>query len=204
MEKANAEGGAVGGAKKGGKGCKKRRAKNKGNPVASKRKKQSGIGREENPLAHKVYETMERHKDVFFVIRLFSKQEAAKLKPIDDPDAFVNCELMDGRDNFLSMARERHLEFSSLRRAKYSTMVMLYELHNEGQKSFMYTCNVCSNQVVTRYHCNECEDYDLCVNCYKSVQHQHPMVKIFFGPDEDNEVIIYLDCLFLFFVFFNF
>ena len=73
-----------------------------------------------------------------------------------DPDPVMVCDLMEGRDSFLTMARERHLEFSSLRRVKYSTMVMLYELHNQGS-GFVYTCNACRTHVETRYHCSECE-----------------------------------------------
>ena len=38
---------------------------------------------------------------------------------------------MDGRDAFLTMARDRHYEFSSLRRCKYSTLALLYELHTQ-------------------------------------------------------------------------
>ena len=64
---------------------------------------------------------------------------------------------MDGRDAFLTMARERHYEFSSLRRAKYSSMAMLYELHNQGQDRFVYTCNNCKGHVETRYHCTICD-----------------------------------------------
>jgi Zinc finger, ZZ type len=79
------------------------------------------------------------------------------LQPIQDPDPFINCELMDGRDAFLTMARDRHYEFSSLRRAKYSTMSMLYELHNQGQDRFVYTCNNCKNHVETRWHCTVCD-----------------------------------------------
>lgn len=62
---------------------------------------------------------------------------------IQDPDPFIQCDLMDGRDAFLTLAREKHYEFSSLRRAKYSTMSMLYELHNQSQDKFVYTCNNC-------------------------------------------------------------
>ena len=39
---------------------------------------------------------------------------------------------MDGRDAFLTMARDRHYEFSSLRRCKYSTLALLYELHTQA------------------------------------------------------------------------
>ena len=75
-----------------------------------------------------------------------------------DPDSLITCELMDGRDAFLNLAREKHWEFSSLRRAKYSSISMLYELHNQGGADrFVYTCNGCSADIEIRYHCKECE-----------------------------------------------
>lgn len=86
----------------------------------------------EQELTSKIYATMDKHKEVFFVIRLHSSQSAASLPGVNDPDTLINCDLMDGRDAFLTMAREKHFEFSSLRRAKYSTMALLYELHNSG------------------------------------------------------------------------
>lgn len=64
---------------------------------------------------------------------------------------------MDGRDAFLTLARDKHFEFSSLRRAQFSTLCMLYELHNQGQDKFVYTCNNCKNHVETRYHCTVCD-----------------------------------------------
>lgn len=57
------------------------------------------------------------------------------MPPIVDPDASINCDLMDGRDAFLTMAREKHYEFSSLRRAKWSSLALLYELHNSKYNS---------------------------------------------------------------------
>lgn len=69
---------------------------------------------------------------------------------------------MDGRDAFLTLARDKHFEFSSLRRAQFSTLCMLYELHNQGQDKFVYTCNNCKNHVETRYHCTVC-DVSVCI-----------------------------------------
>lgn len=106
------------------------------------------------------------------------------MQPIHDPDPFINCDLMDGRDAFLTLAREKHYEFSSLRRAKYSTMSMLYELHNQGQDKFVYTCNSCKAHVETRYHCTLCEDFDLCIQCYEKDGHPHKMEKL--GLDLDD------------------
>jgi len=89
---------------------------------------------------------------------------------------------MDGRDTFLTQARENHYEFSSLRRAVYSTMCLTYDLHVQSQ-DFMYTCNQCKANVETRYHCAECEDFDLCKNCYQQVGHKHKMDLIGLGID---------------------
>ena len=96
---------------------------------------------------------------VFFVIYLNDpKLSPSALFSTKDPDPVMMCDLMEGRDLFLTMARERHLEFSSLRRVKYSTMVMLYELHNQcSVASIVDTCSACRMHVETRYHCLECE-----------------------------------------------
>ena len=176
-------------------------------------------------LTSKVFATMEKHKEVFFTIRLHSAQSAASLSPIQDPDPLmqvsgekvgpigsghwhsiqllliIQVDLMDGRDAFLTMARDRHLEFSSLRRCKYSSLAMLYELHtqamvisifntlrpavadiliSQGQDKFVYNCNTCSKSVETRYHCTVCEDFDLCVGCYQKDGHPHKMEKLGF------------------------
>ena len=171
----------------GKKKAKKRKGNKKGNTsMASKRKRLDGPVDGVEELSRKVYDTMEKLKEIFFVIRLHRHSSAASLPPISDPDQPVHSELMDSRDAFLQMARERHLEFSSLRRAKYSTMVLLYELHMELRQSFMYNCNVCGTQIETRWHCNECEEYDLCSRCYKTENHPHPMVKCGLGIDEDS------------------
>ena len=94
---------------------------------------------------------------VFFVIRLIAGPAANSLPPIVDPDPLIPCDLMDGRDAFLTLARDKHLEFSSLRRAQWSTMCMLVELHTQSQDRFVYTCNECKHHVETRWHCTVCE-----------------------------------------------
>ena len=100
------------------------------------------------------------------------------VQSIQDPDPVITCDLMDGRDTFLSLARENNYEFSSLRRVKYSTMTMLYEIHSQGQEKFIYTCNRCNSQVETRYHCTICDDFDLCMKCYQKENHMHKMDKL--------------------------
>ena len=94
---------------------------------------------------------------VFFVIQFHHPDKVPTLGKIEDADPLMSCDLMDGRDAFLTLAREKHWEFSSLRRAKFSTMAMLVELHNQGTERFVYTCNECKRHVETRFHCTECE-----------------------------------------------
>uniref|UniRef100_A0A672YD34 histone acetyltransferase n=1 Tax=Sphaeramia orbicularis TaxID=375764 RepID=A0A672YD34_9TELE len=156
-----------------------------GTPGDSKNKK-PGMPNVANDLSQKLYATMEKHKEVFFVIHLHSGPMVNTLPPIVDPDPLLSCDLMDGRDAFLTLARDKHWEFSSLRRCKWSTMCMLVELHNQGQDRFVYTCNECKHHVETRWHCTVCEDFDLCINCYNSKGHEHQMVKWGLGLDDDN------------------
>merc|ERR1719319_1023435 len=98
----------------------------------TKRPQQNG-----GDLTTKIFATMEKHKEVFFTIRLHSAQSAASLAPIQDPDPLMACDLMDGRDSFLTIAKEKHYQFSSLRRCKFSTLALLYELHCQGQDKFV-------------------------------------------------------------------
>merc|ERR1719211_570367 len=155
--------------------------------LAQRKANQKKPQAESKDLTSKVFATMEKHKEVFFTIRLHSAQSAASLSQIQDPDPTMQVtgekvDLMDGRDAFLTMARDRHLEFSSLRRCKYSSLAMLYELHTQamGQDKFVYNCNTCSKSVETRYHCTVCEHFDLCVCCYQKDGHPHKMEKLGF------------------------
>ena len=136
--------------------------------------------RQGGDLTSKIYQLMDRHKDVFFVIRMHQSERVPSLPMIEDPDKDMHCELMDGRDPFLTKARDEHWEFSSLRRTKYSTMSLLYKLHNPDSKfgGDEYTCNECQATISTRYTCKECKDFDLCVKCNDKVTHQHPLEKI--------------------------
>uniref|UniRef100_A0A3Q2XNR5 histone acetyltransferase n=1 Tax=Hippocampus comes TaxID=109280 RepID=A0A3Q2XNR5_HIPCM len=134
----------------------KKTNKNKSS-VSRANKKKPGMPNVANDLFQKLSATMEKHKEGFFVIHLHSGPVINTLPPIMDPDPLLACDMMDGRDSFLTLARDKHWEFSSLRRCKWSTMCMLVELHNQGQDRFVYTCNECKHHVETRWHCTICE-----------------------------------------------
>uniref|UniRef100_G1NHW7 histone acetyltransferase n=1 Tax=Meleagris gallopavo TaxID=9103 RepID=G1NHW7_MELGA len=142
----------------------KKTSKNKSS-LSRGNKKKPGMPNVSNDLSQKLYATMEKHKEVFFVIRLIAGPAANSLPPIVEPDPLIPCDLMDGRDAFLTLARDKHLEFSSLRRAQWSTMCMLVELHTQSQDRFVYTCNECKHHVETRWHCTVCEVRLNCISC---------------------------------------
>ncbi|CAF2062752.1 unnamed protein product [Rotaria magnacalcarata] len=124
-------------------------------------------------LITKVYAMMEKHKESFFVVRL--RNPMSNPATLTDTDPLIQCDLMESRDAFLSFARDKHCEFSSLRRAKYSTMASLIELHSSTADKISYTCNSCRQLCDIRYHCTVCDDYDLCSKCYSTVKHEHRM-----------------------------
>lgn len=107
-------------------------------------------------------------------------------------------------DSFFNFARDHYHEFSTLRRAKHSTLNILYELHTEEPESdkYNYNCDNCKTLMrnMTWYHCRVCDvrllllltwsqslilssqqDYDLCVGCKQKIGHVHEMNV--FGPD---------------------
>ncbi len=118
--------------KKSGNTQKKKNIKSK----MSHRKSVKKSSTSSSDLMTKLLTNMEKHKEVFFVIRLLDAKQVANMGPIHDPDPCITCDLMNGRDEFLNFARERHHEFSTLRRTKYSTMSLLYELHNQSTDTY--------------------------------------------------------------------
>ncbi|ESN92560.1 hypothetical protein HELRODRAFT_95876, partial [Helobdella robusta] len=171
--------------KKKGQKSGNQKKKNTKSKKPSNRKNKTGLMHCGNDLSAKLLSTMEKHKEGFFVIRL----QPINNCPVEirDVDPLMNCDLMDGRDAFLTLARDKHYEFSSLRRAKYSSMGLLYELHNQARDGFIYSCNDCKANVETRYHCSVCDDYDLCVSCYKKSDHPHKQQMTRLGLDLDGD-----------------
>ena len=143
---------------------KKKNIKNK----ISQRKSAKKMGSSSTDLMTKILSTMEKHKEVFFVIRLLEMKQVAQMGPIVDRDPVISCDLMNGRHAFLDFARDKYYQFSSFRRAKYSSMALLWELHTQNTKNVTYTCDKCRQSVESRYHCTVCQDFDLCIQCFEN------------------------------------
>lgn len=91
------------------------------------------------------------------------------VKVIDDDAEDLDCEFLNNRQAFLNLCRGNHYQFDELRRAKHTSMMVLWHLHNRDAPKFVQQCVVCSREILSgkRYHCNTCPDYDLCEECYK-------------------------------------
>lgn len=98
----------------------------------------------------------------------------------EDPDDLIDSEIFDTRQSFLTLCQGNHYQFDLLRRAKHSTMMVLYHLHNPNAPSFVHSCNNCNGDITTgyRFHCETCQDFDLCEHCASSSTHAHPLQRI--------------------------
>eukprot|EP01018_Ginkgo_biloba_P022569 Gb_20413 [translate_table: standard] len=103
--------------------------------------------------------------------------------PLDtkDKDEIMESEFFDTRQAFLSLCQGNHYQYDTLRRAKHSSMMILYHLHNPTAPAFVSTCNVCYYDIETGqgWRCETCPDFDICNACYQNdefVGHPHKMI----------------------------
>ncbi len=92
----------------------------------------------------------------------------------------MESEFFDTRQAFLSLCQGNHYQYDTLRRAKHSSMMMLYHLHNPTAPAFVVTCNTCSSDIEAGqgWRCEICADFDLCNNCKALSNHQHKLTPL--------------------------
>lgn len=55
-------------------------------------------------------------------------------------------------------------------------MMVLYHLHNPDAPAFTHTCNECQTTISgPRYSCEQCKDFDMCIECKKTKTHPHKL-----------------------------
>jgi len=99
------------------------------------------------------------------------------VKIIDDDAEEMDCEFLNNRQAFLNLCQGNHYQFDQLRRAKHTSMMTLWHLHNRDAPKFVQQCALCSREILTgfRYHCPTCADFDLCAECYQNPNNpRHP------------------------------
>ena len=76
-------------------------------------------------------------------------QEEVDDIPVDsiDEDEIMESEFFDSRQAFLSLCQGNQYQFDTLRRAKHSSMMILYHLHNPSAPAFVSSCTICSSEL---------------------------------------------------------
>ncbi|KAM3339045.1 histone acetyltransferase HAC1 isoform X1 [Capsicum galapagoense] len=97
-----------------------------------------------------------------------------------DEDEILESEFFDTRQAFLSLCQGNHYQYDTLRRAKHSSMMVLYHLHNPTAPAFVITCSICYLDIETGqgWRCEVCTDYDVCNACYQKdgvIDHPHKL-----------------------------
>jgi hypothetical protein len=99
-----------------------------------------------------------------------------------DTDSFPQkgFNLISARSVFLEVSQFSHLQYDTLRRAKHSTSVMLYHLHNPSCGELRPTCSYCKKIIATlRWHYGS---HDLCEECFANGPALVPNIKNEYAP----------------------
>ncbi|GFZ08191.1 histone acetyltransferase of the CBP family 12 [Actinidia rufa] len=130
-------------------------------------------------LCDKCYETeqkLERERQTSYQ----SEGQAHTASYTKDKDEILESEFFDTRQAFLSLCQGNHYQYDTLRRAKHSSIMVLYHLHNPTAPAFVTTCNMCHLDIEAGqgWRCEICPDYDVCNSCYQKdggIDHPHQL-----------------------------
>jgi E1A/CREB-binding protein len=92
----------------------------------------------------------------------FERIEEEPLPETDDVDPTMESKYFDSRIDFLKHCQDNQYQFDTLRRAKHSTMMILYHLHDS-------TCSSCHRAMdqCLAWRCLVCLGCNFCDSCYK-------------------------------------
>jgi hypothetical protein len=115
------------------------------------------------------------------------------VKVIDDDVEEMDCEFLNNRQAFLNLCQGNHYQFDQVRRAKHSSMMVLWHLHNRDAPKFVQQCTTCSREILIgyRFHCPTCADFDQCQECVsnpKTPRHPHQLKPIPVATGQQSEL----------------
>jgi E1A/CREB-binding protein len=161
---------------------------------------------EENRVEKEKHPVNQKEKHVLYPVAIDNIPTEIK-----DNDDILESEFFDTRQAFLSLCQGNHYQYDTLRRAKHSSMMILYHLHNPTVPAFAMACAICQQELETAqgWRCEVCPDYDVCNACYsKGINHPHSIIS---RPSATDSVVqntqtnqIQNAQVFLFFQFFSF
>ncbi|XP_070044184.1 histone acetyltransferase HAC1 isoform X2 [Nicotiana tomentosiformis] len=125
-------------------------------------------------------EDRERHPIYHKDTHILYPSEIEVTDDTKDKDEILESEFFDTRQAFLSLCQGNHYQYDTLRRAKHSSMMVLYHLHNPTAPAFVTTCNICHLDIEAGqgWRCEVCPDYDVCNACYQKdggIDHPHKL-----------------------------
>jgi hypothetical protein len=142
--------------------AKKAGGKRRRNSIDSTSEDPSAKRRRQSWLGEEIGDSVRKMRDSFFTCMLapkesLSDQEREKAESYrsyvqlfeskDDPDFAASSRIADARGTLLEFSQFRHFEFDTLRRAKYSTAMLLYHLHHEDAPGMVPICTGCDQEI---------------------------------------------------------
>merc|ERR1712238_445941 len=149
---------------------------------AAMAKKRGLPAEEENEKSEKRKEKEEKEAEAAPVIYVLDSK-GRRVKVIDDDTEEMDCEFLNNRQAFLNLCQGNHYQYDHLRRAKHSSMMVLWHLHNRDAPKFVQQCTTCSREILQgyRFHCPICADFDQCQDCVQNPntpRHPHQLKPI--------------------------
>lgn len=86
----------------------------------------------------------------------------------EDVDDTINCVHWETRHDFLQLCQINQYQFDHLRRLKYTSMMVLYHLHNPDAPKYLPQCNMCFSEIMNNQGvvCPKCE-INFCYECFR-------------------------------------
>eukprot|EP00554_Chaetoceros_debilis_P004040 CAMPEP_0194085526 /NCGR_PEP_ID=MMETSP0149-20130528/17743_1 /TAXON_ID=122233 /ORGANISM="Chaetoceros debilis, Strain MM31A-1" /LENGTH=1623 /DNA_ID=CAMNT_0038768423 /DNA_START=348 /DNA_END=5219 /DNA_ORIENTATION=+ len=114
------------------------------------------------------------------------------VKVLDDDEEEMDCEFLNNRQLFLELCQTNNYQFDHMRRAKHSSMMVLWHLHNRDAPKFVQQCAICAREILSgyRYHCPTCADFDMCTECFQKptvTRHMHTLKPIPVASGQKSE-----------------
>jgi len=158
--------------------------------AARKRDRDGSVKEGEKSDEEKAKETKEKPEPKTITVK---DSRGRLVKVLDDDEEELDCEFLNNRQAFLNLCQGNHYQFDQLRRAKHSSMMVLWHLHNRDAPKFVQQCATCSREILAglRFHCSVCADFDQCQECVSSPKvprHPHTLKPMPVGTGQQNEL----------------
>ncbi|XP_057769923.1 probable histone acetyltransferase HAC-like 3 isoform X3 [Salvia miltiorrhiza] len=124
---------------------------------------------------------LETHTETFGVKHHLDKIPVNEVAAdTDDNDGLLDNDLFDDRQSFLNFCEKNFYRFDSLRRAKHSSMMIIYHFLASRSRPMEAICSICNLNVVAGWYCEICPQFDVCDACFQREGdhcHFHKLVK---------------------------